>query len=228
MMKRRSGLALLAGALLAVISLQFATPAQADDPRGARMRDGRGFVLDGRYNHGQYYPAVGAQFRTLPDGYHPYYWGGNPYYFHGGVWYSPGGPGFVVVRPPIGLAVSVLPPFCSTLWFGGIPYYYADNVYYTAGPGGYGYVVVSPPANADQPGEPPSPLPPGQSDLILYPKNGQTQEKQAADDFECHAWAKGQSGYDPSHSTGGDPGDARSNYYRAKTACLQGRGYEVK
>jgi hypothetical protein len=162
----------------------------------------------------------------LPDGYYPYFWHGSPYYFNGGVWYAPGGPGFVVVRPPIGLTIAVLPPYYSTLWFGGIPYYYADNVYYTAGPGGY--VVVDPPANADAPGDPPSPLPPGQSDLIAYPKNGQEQAQQAADDYECHGWAKSQSGFDPSQSTGGDAGGARANYYRAKSACLQARGYEVK
>jgi hypothetical protein len=218
MLNRRSGLALLAGALLSVLSLQV----QAE----GHLRDGRGFVLDSRYNHGHYYPAFGAPIRSLPEGYHPYFWRGSPYYFHGGVWYSPGGAGFLVVRPPIGLAIAVLPPFYSTLWFGGIPYYYADNVYYTAGAGGY--VVVDPPPNADQPDDPPSPLPPGQSDLIAYPKNGQAQAQQAADDFECHSWAKGQSGFDPSQSTGGDAGGGRGNYYRAKSACLQARGYEVK
>ena len=54
------------------------------------------------------------------------------------------------------------------------------------------------------------------------------QAQQAADDYECHGWAKGQSAFDPTQSTGGDPGDARGNYYRAKSACLQARGYEVK
>jgi hypothetical protein len=214
-MKCRAGIVALAGVLLALT-------AQAD----SHFHDGRGFVLDSRYNHGHYYPAFGAHIRSLPDSYHPYFWRGSPYYFNGGVWYAPGGLGFVVVRPPIGLSIAVLPPYYSTLWFGGVPYYYADNVYYTAGPGGY--MVVDPPADADQPGAPPSPLPPGQSDLIAYPRNGQTQEQQAADDYECHGWAKGQSGFDPSQSNSGDAGGARANYYRAKSACLQARGYEVK
>ena len=193
--------------------------------RGA-SHDGRGYVLDGRYNHGGYYPAFGAGFRALPEGYRPYYWRGSPYYFYGGIWYAPGGPGFLVVRPPVGLVISVLPPYYSTVWFGGIPYYYADNVYYTASPDGY--VVVDPPPNADQPGAPPPPPAPGQADLIVYPKNGQTREQQAADDYECHSWAKGQSGFDPSTTVGGGVGGARSNYLRAKSACLQARGYEVK
>jgi len=221
-MSRRLRIAVLAGAMLALIGLQ----AQADEGRGGHSRDGRGFVLDSRYNHGHYYPSFVAQIRSLPEGYHPYYWRGSPFYFNGGVWCAPGGPGFLVVRPPVGLVIAVLPPFYSTLWFGGVPYYYADNVYYTAGPGGY--IVADPPADADQPGAPPSPLPPGQSDLIAYPKNGQDQAQQAADDYECHGWAKGQSGFDPSQSNGGDAGGARANYYRAKSACLQARGYEVK
>ena len=224
---------ILAVALTAALGLQAAGVAFAEEhgfhggPAGhAAPHDGRGYVLDGRYNHGGYYPAFGAGFRALRDGYRPYYWRGSPFYFYGGIWYAPGGPGFVVVRPPVGLVISVLPPYYSTLWFAGVPYYYADNVYYTSGPGGY--VVVDPPPNADQPGAPPPPAAPGQSDLIVYPKNGQTSEQQAADDYECHTWARNQSGFDPSTSVGGGVGGARNNYLRAKSACLQARGYEVK
>ena len=64
--------------------------------------------------------------------------------------------------------------------------------------------------------------------MIAYPKNGHMQAQQAADDYECHGWAKAQSAFDPTQSTGGDAGDARGNYYRAKSAWLQARGYEVK
>jgi len=38
--------------------------------------DGRGQVLDARYNHGRYYPPVGAVTRSLPPDYRPYYRGG--------------------------------------------------------------------------------------------------------------------------------------------------------
>jgi len=31
----------------------------------------------------------------------------------------------------------------------------------------------------------------------IYPKNGQSQEQQSADRYECHSWAKAQTGYDP-------------------------------
>src|SRR5450631_172937 len=107
--------------------------------------DGRGQILDQRYNHGRYYPPMGTVRPTLPGEYRPYYRGRDRYYFNGGVWYAPRGPGFVVVRPPAGLMISVLPPYYSTVWIGGSPYYYADNVYYTWRPDQNGYAVVDPP-----------------------------------------------------------------------------------
>jgi hypothetical protein len=190
--------------------------------------DGRGQVLDSRYNHGRYYPPMGTVRSSLPEGYRPYYRGSDRFYFSGGVWYSPRGPGFVVVRPPPGLVVSVLPPYYSTVWFGGVPYYYADNVYYAWQPEQNGYAVVDPPNDADSPSSPPDNA---QQDLIIYPKNGQSKDQQAADQFECHTWAKGQTGFDPTQPGGGQAGDAagmsRNNYNRAMSACLQARGYQV-
>jgi hypothetical protein len=195
---------------------------------GRGAYDGRGQVLDSRYNHGRYYPPMGTIRPSLPEGYRPYYRGGNRYYFSGGSWYAPRGPGFVVIAPPPGLVISVLPPYYSTVWFGGVPYYYADNVYYTQQPDQSGYAVVDPPDNADAPSSPPQDGP--QDDLMIYPKNGQTKEQQAADQFECHNWAKGQTGFDPTQPGGGTSGNAdaaRNNYNRAMSACLQGRGYQV-
>jgi hypothetical protein len=188
--------------------------------------DGRGQVLDSRYNHGRYYPPFGTVRPALPEGYRPYYRGRDRFYFSGGIWYAPSGPGFVVVRPPSGLVISVLPPYYSTVWFGGVPYYYADNVYYSWQPDQNGYAVVDPPDNADSPSPPPDAA---QQDLIIYPKNGQSKEQQAADQFECHSWAKGQTGFDPTQPGGGNPGATmnRSNYDRAMSACLQARGYQV-
>jgi hypothetical protein len=198
---------------------------------GGRPTDGQGHVLDNRYNHGHYYPAVGASVRVLPEGYRPYFHGGRSFYFYGGVWYAPGGPGFVVVRPPIGLAITVLPPYYTTVWFGGVPYYYANDVYYSWDPAQNGYVVVNAPADADQP--PSAPPPPGpQQDLIIYPKNGQTSEQQAADRYDCHNWARSQTGFDPTQPGGAVAPSSyqrsHDNYDRAMAACLTGRGYEVK
>jgi hypothetical protein len=204
----------------------------APRPAAARPEAPRGQVFDGRYNHGRYYPAPGSIRPDLPVGYHPYFHGSDRFFFAGGVWYAPRGPGFVVVAPPVGLAVGVLPAYYSTVWFAGVPYYYADNVYYTQSPDQSGYVVADPPPNADQPTPPPDAPPPSapQMDLIIYPKNGQTKEQQAADQYECHSWAKSQTGFDPTlpaDSTSGDPNVARNNYNRAMSACLQARGYQV-
>jgi hypothetical protein len=237
-------IALLSGLILSW-GVQMSAPAAADEhdrPRGEEARgrpgprpeagrfDGRGQILDSRYNHGRYYPPRGTVLRTLPEGYRPYYRGGDRYYFSGGIWYAPRGPGFIVVSPPPGLVISALPPYYSTVWIGGIPYYYADNVYYSWQPDQSGYAVVDPPDNADAPSPPPPPPDSAQGDLMIYPKNGQTREQQAADQYECHNWARGQTGFDPTQPGGGVSGNAdvaRNSYNRAMSACLQGRGYQV-
>jgi hypothetical protein len=215
------------------IASSFAANRPDDGARaGAQFqRDGRGQVLDNRYNHGQYYPPRGQVVRTLPSGYRPYFYGGNRFYFSAGVWYAPGPYGFVVTRPPFGLFVTALPPFYTTLWFGGLPYYYADDVYYQWRPDMNGYVVAAPPPAADQPGAPPAAAPPG-DDFYVYPRNGQTAAQQSADRFECHSWARSQTGFDPTQPGGAVPGNqtgaSRDQYQRAITACLEARGYSVK
>jgi hypothetical protein len=228
--------ALAALSALLVVALGATTASYAEEQRGEggrqqAFRGGgapRGQVLDNRYNHGYYYPRAGTVVRTLPGGYRPYYYHGSPFYFSGGIWYAPGPYGFIVARPPVGLFINVLPPFYTTVWLGGVPYYYADNVYYQWQPDANGYAVVDPPAGADQPG---SPAPPS-DDFFIYPKNGQTQEQQAADQYECHNWSKTQTGFDPTQQGGGvapgDTGSRREQYQRAMTACLEARGYSVK
>ena len=214
-------------------------PARAERPNGRlgtsgvnrAAFEGRGQVLDGRVANGRYYPPVGSVTRSLSGEYRPYYRGNDRYYFNSGVWYAPRGPGFVVVHPPPGLVISVLPPFYSTVWFGGSPYYYAGDVYYTWQPDQNGYAVADPPADADRPSSPPDSVATDQN-LVLYPKNGQSKEQQGADQFECHTWAKGQSGFDPTQADGGASSNSaqssRGNYDRAMSACLQGRGYQVE
>jgi hypothetical protein len=207
--------------------------------------DGHGQVLDGRYNHGAYYPPRGTVTRALPSGYRPYYRNGQPYYFSGGVWYAPRAGGFIVITPPVGLVITHLPGFYSTVWVGGVPYYYADNVYYAWQPDQNGYAVVSPPDDSndsalpaapqadagDAAGAPEAAAANGQSDPFIYPKNGQSKDQQAADEYECNSWARGQTGFDPTQPNGGVPADAadrlHGNYDRAMAACLQGRGYQL-
>ncbi len=190
---------------------------------------------DARFGHEHYYPSRGYVVRDLPR--ERVVVGGGRYFYSGGVWYAPRGPRFVVVGPPIGVYVPVLPAFYTTVWFGGIPYYYANDTYYQWAPTQSQYEVVTPPGDDSAAQLQPPPPPAGASsapgaDLFIYPKNGQTDEQQSTDKFECHKWASQQSGFDPTQSGGGVSADqnanARSAYNRAMGACLEGRGYTVK
>ncbi len=126
----------------------------------------------------------------------------------------------------------MLPPFYTTVWLGGVPYYYADDVYYRWDAGVDAYQVVDPPANSDVAGAPPPQPPNDASQLYIYPKNGQTQDQQAQDRYECHSWANGQTGFDPTQPGGGVSPDQNAasgaQYRRAMTACLEARGYSVQ
>jgi len=104
------------------------------------------WAFDHRFNHNHYYPQFGYGIRVLPPGHMALTFRGEPFFFHSGVWYRRGGPGFVVVRPPIGIVVPILPPSYSTVVVGSVPYYYADDTYYEQAPGGY--AVVAPPPGA--------------------------------------------------------------------------------
>lgn len=198
--------------------------------------DGHGRVYDGRYGHNHYYPARGVYVNAVPGGYRVLPYGGINYYYAGGVWYRPYGGRFVIVGPPIGVFVPFLPPYYATVMVGGVPYYYANDVYYAQAPGGY--VVVNPPAGAVVVGPPPPPVavtapppppPPVAEKMFIYPRQGQTEQQKSSDQYACHRWAVGQTGYDPTLPPGGGP-DPRRNveYQRAVGACLDARGYTVK
>jgi len=206
-----------------------------DDHRGDHRDGGRpGYVYDNRYGHNHYYPPRGYAVGALPRGYVTVGYRGGPYYYHSGIWYRRGPSGFLVVRPAIGLFVPALPGFYTTLWWGGVPYYYADDVYYRYY-SGRGYQVVDAPNGDPERTESTassSPAPAANQDLFIYPKNGQSEEQQSKDRYECHSWASSQSGFDPTQPLGGvDESQAagkRADYQRAQTACLEARGYSVK
>ena len=143
-----------------------------------------------------------------------YGWGGG--YYGGWGW---GGLG-------LGLYVATLPLYYSTLWWDGIPYYYAEDTYYRYDGRARQYVTVAPPP---QVGNQAGAAEPVGTDLIAYPKNGQTAEQQSTDKYECHHWATTQSGFDPTQGAAAASGTGRrSDYMRAQAACLDGRGYSVK
>lgn len=188
--------------------------------------------FDNRYAHDRAYPDRGFVAHALPRDHFDVWRGRDHYFYSRGVWYAPRGGGFVVVGPPIGVFVPVLPPFYSSVWFGGIPYYYANDTYYLWNAQHNSYeVVAAPPGAAAAPADAPPPPPPPSDQLFIYPKNGQSKEQQSKDRYECHTWAMGQTGFDPTASGGNVPpdqyADKSSAYYRALGACMTGRGYSV-
>jgi len=178
------------------------------------------------YDRGGYYPPPGRAFPSPPHGAYVVPYHGGPYYYHHGSWYHQNGSNFVVVVPPVGVVVPFLPPFYSVFWFGGYPYYYANNIYYAWQPQQEGYVVTQPPADVAANVAPPA------SELFVYPMHGQSPSQQATDQYECHAWAVNETGFDPVKPQGGVDqahwSEKREDYQRALGACLSGRGYSVR
>jgi hypothetical protein len=188
----------------------------------------QGEFVDSRYGHNHSYPSRGSFVTTLPRDHRAVVYRGAPYYFQVGVWYRPEGPRFVIIVPPLGLVIPFLPPYYSMIWVGGFPYYYANEVYYTPTVGGY--MVVAPPQEGVVSQVPPaaSSAPTGER-LFIYPRKGQSEQQQANDRYQCHQWAVGQTGYDPTQPPGGAPSAQKySDYQCAMGACLDARGYVVK
>ncbi|HEV2703605.1 MAG TPA: hypothetical protein VGV09_18410 [Steroidobacteraceae bacterium] len=199
-----------------------------------------GARVGGAYGYGH---AYGYGFRG-GHGYHPA-WGGG--YWHGGFWPA----AYYGWSYP--LFLGFLPAVYSTYYWSGIPYYYVNNVYYTWNAADNGYVAADPPPVADSYSDdvnaaaaagPDADAAPAATDnappdvaqgattdlgIIAYPRTGQSEQQQATDKFQCHTWAKGQAGFDPtSQSSSNASASARSAYGRAMSACLEARGYTVR
>ena len=209
--KFRTSSFLLAGCLSVFASNAHAEPRDHRDHRGFDPRESRA------------YAPPGSVAPRLPRDTVELRHGGGRYRYHSGSWYAPRGPRWVVVAPPFGIFVPMLPGVYSTLWWGGVPYYYANDVYYVWRENRHAYEVVPPPEGpADAIAA---------SDPIIYPREGQDDARQAEDRYQCHRWASDQTHFDPTKPGGGvsqDGGVARSDYLRAISACLEGRGYSVK
>jgi len=200
---------------------------QQQERRDRRYYEKRGYKLDTRYRHNHYYPPRGYVERTLPRPYRIVPYRGTSYYFHSGIWYRRSGVTFSVVIPPVGLVVPVLPPYYTTIWVGAAPYYYAGGVYYVWRPAMNGYMVVSEPKEESVNEEASVP-----EELFVYPKQGQSEQQQETDRYECYRWAVGQTSFDPTQPGGGVPSEQHAtkhaDYQRALKACLEGRGYSVR
>ena len=176
-------------------------------------------------------PRRGYWVRPWGPRWEPHYWGGG--YWGGRFWPH------VYLGWDFPWFLATLPIGYSTYWWGGVPYYYTQGVYYVWNPDYGQYVVSDPPpvtgaveeGAAPPPGaQQPSGDTRGAMSLFVYPKNGQSQEQTDSDRYQCHQWAVGQTGFDPTNTA--NPSQASTatpqNYKRAVTACLEARGYSVK
>ena len=227
---------LLLGLISLVSTWAYADKKRDRDDRDDRyeQRDRRGheqppkdYRIDKHYQHNRYYPPHGYTITKLPPKHYPVHYHDTHYYFYSGIWYRPLGARFVVVAPPIGLVIPILPPYYTTIWVGGSPYYYANDVYYVWAPDRNGYVVTNPPSGIN---EEQAPL--LSDELFIYPKQGQSEQKQADDRYACHQWGVKQTGYDPTRLPNNlsqpEINRKRDDYQRAMKACLEGRGYSVR
>ena len=224
----------------AALAVAFAAAAMSQQPRVrppvpsanvGRLGGGPHQHFDGRFSNNHYYYNRGYTVRRPPPGSVGELHGprGGRYWYHGGDWYRWHGSAWVVGAAPVGVFVPWLPLYFSTVWWNGIPYYYANDTYYRWDDDRDEYEVVAPPAGFDQSATTQAPA---SNQLFVYPKNGQSASQQADDRYECHRWAVGQTGFDPTMSGGGvsaaQAAQKRNEYFRAEASCLEGRGYTVR
>jgi len=237
-------LSILLGGCLAALALSGGALAQHSSGGGGGHASGAaggghaGFSAGYGYRGGSAGYGYRGSYGYYGGGYRGGYGGYRGYGYYPGGYYRGGWGGWGCCGwgwgwGGIGLGVyfATLPLYYNTYYWGGVPYYYANDVYYTWDPNVQQYVTVAPPAGLQaQTGQPPAGGSRNSStDLMAYPKNGQTPEQQTKDKFECHQWAVGQSGFDPTTgaATAGTANKG-NDYMRAQAACLEGRGYSVQ
>jgi hypothetical protein len=183
-----------------------------------------GHYWGGGYWHGVFWPHVWFNpgfawfLPVLPLGYATFWWGGVPYYYWNNLYYtwSPGYNGYIATDPP---------PVGGTDNSAD-----AGDAGYGGDAGGYAqaapqpYTGAEPPAAAPQPA--PGPAGAGAADVFLYPRNGQSDAQMQNDRYECHSWAVGQTGFDPTKQQ--QQGGSDADYRRAMIACLDARGYSAR
>jgi hypothetical protein len=155
-------------------------------------------------------PPAFAQYGGVVVGSGGYY--GYPGWYGGYYPWRWGGPGPYFATSPY---------YYSPYWYGGNPY--VGYTYPAWGPAPVQYQNVAPPGAARNRSAAQTQL-----ELMVYPKNGQSEYQQVKDRYECYRWAVSQLGYDP--TSAGSPTAPRdlTDYNRAQTACLTARGYSVK
>ena len=166
---------------------------------------------------------IGHRINVLPRHHVRIIIGGFPYFYYTGVFYRPYGSSYIVVTAPIGAFVRTLPVGFIAFTIGFSTYYHVNDTYYVWDEDREGYLVVAQPVGATEAIEKAT-----TGRLVVYPKEGQSDEQQAKDRYECHRWAVTESGIDPTLEEQEFDTSDRNIYRRAIAACLEGRGYTVK
>jgi hypothetical protein len=172
--------------------------------------------------HYHYHP-VGHHVHSLPHTHVRIVVGGFPYFYFGGVFYRSFNSGYVVVSAPIGAVVHTLPIGFIAFTMGVATFYHVNDTYYIWDEPREAYVVVEKPEGADK-----AIADATTGRLFIYPKEGQSEEQQAKDRYECHRWAVTESRVDPTLEDKNYSDEQKQDYQRAMGACLEGRGYTVK
>jgi hypothetical protein len=141
------------------------------------------------------------------------------------------------IPPPRALVIPLLIFAPHGRPFPGPPPIFFDGGFYYHGSSSIDMApYYSPPSVVvqEQPREyPASSVPPSPAErFFIYPRKGQSEEQQAKDRYECHIWAVGQIGWDPTQPTSvlpeGQLNQKSADYKRAIGACLDAREYNVK
>lgn len=170
------------------------------------------------------HPSVGQVVRVLPSARQAIRIGAANYEYANGNFYRPSPQGgYVVVKAPLNARVRSLPPGAVTFWIGPRRYHYLNFTYYLWDEDRREYVVVEEPEGAETQMASASEE---TGELFVYPSAGQTEEQRDRDMYECYLWASEQTGFDP--ASGSSDSELLSNYRRANSACLEGRGYTVQ
>ena len=163
--------------------------------------------------------------KVLPKTHHRIIHRGKPYYFANGRFYTHKNGVYVSISAPLGAIIPSLPNGYMTVGVGPNQYFHFGGIYYRRSPAGY--VVIERPAESvvietsDQTSGHDSSTP-----LMVYPTAGQSEDQRSRDKYECHTWASGETGFDPTNSSS-DP-MLRDDYQRAMSACLEAHDYIVK
>ena len=60
------------------------------------------------------------------------------------------------------------------------------------------------------------------------PRNGQSLDQQARDQYDCYRFGVAQTGFDPMSGASAAGKAGQADFDRARAACFEGRGYNIR